>query len=124
MAGLIFVIGATAGEAFIAAISAVMVALITTFGAIGVAVIGTNRNAKKKGEEAVEAVAGIEKAFELLEAELERAHERLDLVEDRERLCLEREQGLLETTGMQAHEVLRLRSMVVALGGDPDVLSL
>lgn len=111
-------------DAAYAAIAAVVVALIGLVGTVSVAVITTNRDAKRKatdistaaqkGDDALQAVSGVGLAVEVVREELARAHARIDRVEEREAQCL-------ETVTEQTHEILRLRSMVVAMGASPDL---
>ena len=116
MAAAILVVGTiAAADAVYTAAAAVLVALIGGVATVAAVIIQTNRGAKNKGEEAIEAVSGLEDAWHLLRDELDRCHERIDLVEEREGKCL-------ESLEEQMNEILRLRAMVVGLGGSPERL--
>lgn len=115
-AAVVFIVGALASsDAAITAAGAVMVALIGAVATVSAVVIQSNKGAKKKGDAAVEAVTGVEVALETLRDELDRAHDRIDLVEEREAECL-------ETVTSQTHEILRLRSLMASHGVSADLL--
>lgn len=104
-------------DAALTALASIVVAMIGGIGTVTAVVIQTKRAAQRQDDKALNAVSEVDIALEVVRGELERAHERIDLVEEREARCL-------ETAEEQMNEILRLRSMVVAMGGSADLLDL